>query len=90
MIVSDRKNLDWNALAEEFYNMVKNSTPQTAVKVEVYQCADGSCDGINVYPAGTNYNNYICQLEEVVDFTRCKGLSSWADVEDGKIRIHIS
>ena len=89
MRVSDRKNLDWNALAEEFYNMVKDTTPETAVKVEVYRCSDGSNGGIDVYPADINYSNYICQLEEVVDFTRCKGLSSWADIRDGKTRIHI-
>ena len=88
-MISNRKNLDWNALAEEFYNMVKDTTPETAVKVEVYQGMKG-VEGIDVFPAETNISNYICHLEEVVDFTRCKGLSCWIDIAEGKVRVHIS
>ena len=88
-IIADKKRLDWYALAEELREMVSNATPETAVKVDVLQSMEGA-EGIDVVPAETNKCNYIIQLEEIVDFTRCKGLGSWADIKDGKVRVHIS
>lgn len=81
-MTSDRKNLDWNALAEEFYNMVKDSTPETAVRVEL-TTNDDVPDGFNVLPAETNVAHTFFHTEELVDFARCKGLSNYVSVSDG-------
>ena len=75
MRTSDRKNLDWKALAQEFNNMVKDTTPETAVYVEVTKNLDGKDGGFEVIPAETNLTGTCFCLEEVVDFARCKGLS---------------
>ena len=90
MRVSDRKNLDWNALKEEFYNMVCDTTPETAVRVELsIDESKGEVDGINVYPAETNKTKVFYHPEELVDFCRCKGLDCWIDIDGGFVRVHI-
>ena len=82
----DRKTANWKDLAEEFYNMVKDTTPDTAVRVEVV----GKANGIDIYPAETNTCNAFFCVEEFIDFIRCKGLSGYVSVVDGicVARIH--
>ena len=90
MRVSDRKNLDWNALKDEFYNMVCDTTPETAVRMELsIDESKGEADGINVYPAETNRLNVFYFPEELVDFCRCKGLDCYVDIDEGFVRVHI-
>ncbi len=85
----DRNNLDWKALAEEFNSMVMNTTPETAVRVEVFKGMKGEYSGIDIYPAETNNSNCFYCVEELVDFCRCKGLNCWVDVIGGVVRAHI-
>ena len=86
----DRKTANWKALAEEFYNMTKDTTPDTAVRVEVFTNTKGKADGIDIYPAETNRCNAFFFVEEFTDFIRCKGLSGYVSVVDGicVARIH--
>ena len=84
MKASDRKNLDWHALAQEFCNMVKDTTPETAVYVEVTKNINGKDGGFEVIPAESNYSGTCFCLEEVVDFARCKGLSCYVSAYTGK------
>ena len=84
----DRKTVDWKALAEEFYNMVKNTTPATAVRVEVTKSGDED-GGIDIYPAETNDTNCFYCAEDLVDFCRCKGLSEHISVVNGICVAHI-
>ena len=81
-MVADRKSVDWKAMAEEFYNLVKDTTDETAVRVEVTNFS-GVDNGIDIYPADTNTTNCFYQTEEIVDFCRCKGLSNHVSVVDG-------
>ena len=79
----DRNTADWKALAEEFNNMVKDTTSDTAVIVKVSTNAKGVADSIEIYPAETNRSNCFFCVEELVDFCRCKGLSEHVSVVDG-------
>ena len=79
----DRKTANWKALAEEFHNMVKDTTPETAVRLEVID-NDSLTRGIDIYPADTNISGTFFQIEALVDFCRCKGLSCHVGVWEGK------
>lgn len=87
-MIADREKCNWNILAEELSNLIKSCTPETAVMVDVCDGLTG-CNGVDITPADTNVHNFICCLEGVVDFVRCKGLSCWTDALGGKVRIHI-
>ena len=84
MKINKGKKMDWKTLAEEFKGMVENTTPETAVRVEISK--ELNIDGIDIYPAETNKSNCFYMVEEIVDFCRCKGLSCWVDVNDGVVR----
>ncbi len=80
---ANKKTANWKVLAEEFYNMVKDTTPDTAVRLEVTD-NDSLTTGIDIYPAETNISGSFFHMCELVDFCRCKGLLCYVRVWEGQ------
>lgn len=76
------REFNYKALAKEFYSMVKDTTPETAVKVEVTRYS-GKDNGINIIPAKTNTRGNFYHVTEMVDFCRFKKLSCYITHHEG-------
>ena len=69
------KNLE--ALAQELRELIGDRTAATSVEIIVNE----KSGDIEIHPAATNYTRTFYHLNEVVDFCRVKGLSSFVCVE---------
>lgn len=72
-----KENYDWEALAQEFREIVEGTTDATKVVVKV----DG--ESLDIYPDEKNILGAFYLTEELVDFCRVKGLSNYVHVVDG-------
>jgi hypothetical protein len=70
------KQRDWNALAEELTDLLSYQPDVTAVEVIV--CKDG---GLELCPTKENDGRGFHHMGSVVDFCRCKRLSSYVMVK---------
>ena len=81
----DRKDMDWQELRDQLWDMICDSTEETRDIVEV----DVEKQCIEVRPAETNTSKALFHTEEVVDFCRYWELSNFVGIWDGKVYTHI-
>lgn len=78
--MSNSKERDWEALAEELRALIGKTIPETACEVIV------KADGLEIHPGATNETGAFYQTEEIVDFCRSKTLLNWVCAAGGLLK----